>query len=246
MSAMESPCILVCSIDLKTGYCFGCGRTREEIGAWTLYSPEKRREIMAQLPEGWKAWNASRAAKRAAAAWPANAAEDRPGQAETMNPFAFIVFGILGAGLLILVFNGNDGTIGPMTDDQFARTIYLGLFGARAGRRPVRLGPALRQMARQAGIWIAIIVMLVVGYEYRFELQESGGARDIRPDARPAITQTSVNGDLSVTIQRRGRHFEVVGAVNGSPAAIPRRYRRVDHRADGDECAQGRHRPGRR
>lgn len=47
---MESPCILVCSIDLKTGYCFGCGRTREEIAGWTLYSPEQRSEIMAGLP----------------------------------------------------------------------------------------------------------------------------------------------------------------------------------------------------
>jgi predicted Fe-S protein YdhL (DUF1289 family) len=48
---MESPCILVCSIDDKTGYCFGCGRTREEIGAWTTYSGEERREIMAILPQ---------------------------------------------------------------------------------------------------------------------------------------------------------------------------------------------------
>ncbi|MAS06294.1 MAG: DUF1289 domain-containing protein [Ahrensia sp.] len=48
---MESPCILVCSIDLETGYCFGCGRTRDEISGWTLYSPEQRREIMAGLPE---------------------------------------------------------------------------------------------------------------------------------------------------------------------------------------------------
>ena len=47
---MESPCILVCSIDLKTGYCFGCGRPREQISGWTLYSPEQRSEIMAGLP----------------------------------------------------------------------------------------------------------------------------------------------------------------------------------------------------
>lgn len=50
MTAIESPCILVCSIDEKTGFCFGCGRTRNEIGAWTLYSPEQRRAIMAELP----------------------------------------------------------------------------------------------------------------------------------------------------------------------------------------------------
>jgi uncharacterized protein len=50
MTDIESPCILVCSIDMATGFCFGCGRTREEIGAWTLYTPERRRAVMAELP----------------------------------------------------------------------------------------------------------------------------------------------------------------------------------------------------
>lgn len=50
MTAIESPCILVCSIDMKTGYCFGCGRTREEIGAWLTMTPEARRMVMAALP----------------------------------------------------------------------------------------------------------------------------------------------------------------------------------------------------
>lgn len=47
---MESPCILVCSIDDKTGYCFGCGRTRDEIAGWMGYSGTERRAIMADLP----------------------------------------------------------------------------------------------------------------------------------------------------------------------------------------------------
>lgn len=47
---MISPCILVCSIDMKTGYCFGCGRTREEIAAWMDYSDTERRELMETLP----------------------------------------------------------------------------------------------------------------------------------------------------------------------------------------------------
>lgn len=50
MDAIESPCILVCSIDMKTGYCFGCGRTREEISAWLTMTPETRRAVMAELP----------------------------------------------------------------------------------------------------------------------------------------------------------------------------------------------------
>lgn len=50
MTAIESPCILVCSIDMKTGYCFGCGRTRDEIAAWMAMSSEARREVIGQLP----------------------------------------------------------------------------------------------------------------------------------------------------------------------------------------------------
>lgn len=50
MTAIESPCILVCSIDLKTGYCFGCGRTRDEIGSWLTMSDDERRAVLSELP----------------------------------------------------------------------------------------------------------------------------------------------------------------------------------------------------
>jgi predicted Fe-S protein YdhL (DUF1289 family) len=47
---IESPCILVCSIDDRTGFCFGCGRTRAEIGDWITMTPAERRAVTAQLP----------------------------------------------------------------------------------------------------------------------------------------------------------------------------------------------------
>ena len=68
-----------------------------------------------------------------------------------MNAFAFVIFGILGAALLILVFNGNDGTIGPMTDDQFAGTVYLGLLGTVIAAALFASGQRFGAMARQAG-----------------------------------------------------------------------------------------------
>lgn len=46
---MISPCILICSIDMKTGYCFGCGRTRDEIAGWIDYSDAERQSIMDTL-----------------------------------------------------------------------------------------------------------------------------------------------------------------------------------------------------
>lgn len=47
---MESPCILVCSIDDKTGFCFGCGRTRDEIAGWIGMTDTERRMVMGVLP----------------------------------------------------------------------------------------------------------------------------------------------------------------------------------------------------
>jgi hypothetical protein len=35
---------------MKSGHCFGCGRTRDEIAAWTMYTDERRKEIMQELP----------------------------------------------------------------------------------------------------------------------------------------------------------------------------------------------------
>lgn len=48
--SIESPCISLCAIDPRSGYCFGCGRTGEEIGAWIAFSPEQRRAVMDTLP----------------------------------------------------------------------------------------------------------------------------------------------------------------------------------------------------
>ena len=35
---------------MKTGYCFGCGRTRDEIGDWMTMTPGERRAVMEILP----------------------------------------------------------------------------------------------------------------------------------------------------------------------------------------------------
>lgn len=47
---IDSPCVLICSVDKESDRCFGCGRSRDEIARWALYSKAERDEIMAQLP----------------------------------------------------------------------------------------------------------------------------------------------------------------------------------------------------
>jgi predicted Fe-S protein YdhL (DUF1289 family) len=48
---IESPCKLICEIDITSAQCKGCGRTREEIAMWTRYSDVQRQFIMTELKE---------------------------------------------------------------------------------------------------------------------------------------------------------------------------------------------------
>jgi len=50
IDAIESPCVQICRLD-ERGICIGCFRTAEEISHWLSYSAERRKEIIATLPD---------------------------------------------------------------------------------------------------------------------------------------------------------------------------------------------------
>ena len=39
---IESPCRQICTLDISSGVCMGCGRTRSDIAQWTQYSKAQR------------------------------------------------------------------------------------------------------------------------------------------------------------------------------------------------------------
>ncbi|MCS0493943.1 DUF1289 domain-containing protein [Ancylobacter sp. MQZ15Z-1] len=72
-TTVSTPCVATCTLDAGGRICIGCGRTIEEIGAWSRMSESERRAVMARLA-------ASRAADAAATARaPARPARMREG-----------------------------------------------------------------------------------------------------------------------------------------------------------------------
>ena len=45
---MESPCVKICTYDPARGLCLGCGRTLEEISAWSAMTEDERRAATAK------------------------------------------------------------------------------------------------------------------------------------------------------------------------------------------------------
>ncbi|MEO9969578.1 MAG: DUF1289 domain-containing protein [Hyphomonadaceae bacterium] len=50
-AAITSPCIKVCAVDGRTGFCLGCGRTMAEIGNWVKLGTEGRDAVLETLPD---------------------------------------------------------------------------------------------------------------------------------------------------------------------------------------------------
>jgi hypothetical protein len=46
----DSPCINVCVVDLDTGHCIGCGRSRTEIAGWARFDSDEKARIVSGLP----------------------------------------------------------------------------------------------------------------------------------------------------------------------------------------------------
>ncbi|MBW6528484.1 DUF1289 domain-containing protein [Sphingomonas sp. RHCKR7] len=47
---MRSPCVELCGFDARTGWCQGCGRTREEVRRWRNLRPGDARRVASDLP----------------------------------------------------------------------------------------------------------------------------------------------------------------------------------------------------
>lgn len=48
---VPSPCISLCRIDARTGWCEGCGRTLDEISGWSAASDTERRAVLQRIAQ---------------------------------------------------------------------------------------------------------------------------------------------------------------------------------------------------
>ncbi|HWK15317.1 MAG TPA: hypothetical protein VNS02_13035 [Rhizobiaceae bacterium] len=88
-------------------------------------------------------------------------------------PFLWVALGIMALGLVVLFAVGNDGSVLGLSSSSFARLIYLGALLTVIGSVLIR-GRPRGNLLGPATIWIAIILVLVLAYQYRHLLGFSG------------------------------------------------------------------------
>lgn len=138
-----------------------------------------------------------------------------------MPRLIWIVLGVLALGLIALFASGDSGTVLGMEDDSFARLIYLGVFGAVVGAGVLGSGLRFGHVVRTMAVWLLIILALVAGYQYRYELQDvaSRVTAGLIPGSPLSITDS--DGRISVVLEKMANgHFEVRAQVNGIPIQV--------------------------
>jgi aspartyl protease family protein len=128
-----------------------------------------------------------------------------------------LILGALGATLVLLLVNNERGSTFGIANDAFARIAMLGVLAAVLAAGVMRRGMKFQDTARQAAVWLVLLIALVASYQYRFELQNI--ASRVTAGLIPSRPQTAFGADgaLRVTIGKASNgHFEADGAVNGA------------------------------
>jgi aspartyl protease family protein len=131
--------------------------------------------------------------------------------------FAFLLVGLLIAGLIIILARHGQGTVGPLSTNDFGSLVYkIAIL--------VFLGAAALAMFRQRFtqaiaatlLWGVVGFALVVGYTYRFELHEVAN----RVEAELIPGHVISHGRHVEVARTSGGDFAISAQINGAPVAM--------------------------
>ncbi|MFC3722103.1 MAG: TIGR02281 family clan AA aspartic protease [Neoaquamicrobium sediminum] len=130
----------------------------------------------------------------------------------------WIVLGVLAVGLILLLASGDSGTVFGFEDEAFARTLYLGVLGAVIAAGIVGSGIRLSHAVRTGAIWLLIILLLMGGYQYRYELQDIASRVTAGLIPGSPLSVSDADGRAAVMLDRLSNgHFEVRAQIDGTP-----------------------------
>jgi aspartyl protease family protein len=133
-----------------------------------------------------------------------------------MQRVFWIAIAILAVGLIALVAAGSGGDVLGMDADRFGNLVYLSALGTVIGAGILLSGQRFGRTVRTLAVWLLVILALMAGYEYRYELQDvasrvSGGRIPGSP-----LSVTDGDGRAIVTLQKRmDGHFDANVSING-------------------------------
>ena len=133
-----------------------------------------------------------------------------------MGRFFWIIIGIAGLVLIALIVSGDTGKTLGFESGQFASASIMALWALLIGGAAFGGGVKFGDTIKQLSIWVLIIVSLMGGYVFRYDLQDIGSRMTGGIIPGSPISTMNDNGRTVVTLIRSDNgHFEATADVNG-------------------------------
>jgi len=133
----------------------------------------------------------------------------------------WIILAVLGVGLVLLLASGDSGTVLGLADGQFAQLIYLGAIALAISSFVLFSGRRLGSTLRGLAAWALILLALVTGYQYRYELQDIANRMTAGLVPASPISMTDADGRAMVSLDKLANgHFEVRATLDGHPVRL--------------------------
>lgn len=138
-----------------------------------------------------------------------------------MSRLFWLAMILIGGGLAWLLITGESGAPFGLSGDQLARTLYLGVLGLVIAAGIVGSGIGLRGTARAMVLWAGVFLLMIGGYQYRYELQDVASRLTAGLIPGSPLSIVDAEGRVSVALERgRDGHFLARGSVNGTPVTM--------------------------
>lgn len=134
-----------------------------------------------------------------------------------MNRTLWIILAVIGAGMVVLMLNNEAGSTFGIANDDFGQLVWLGVLAAVIGVGVLRSGRSLGSLAKNFGGWVAIVLVLIAGYQYRYELQDFANrvSAGLIPGSPLALSEQDGRATITLNKSLNG-HFEARIQVNGA------------------------------
>jgi aspartyl protease family protein len=152
------------------------------------------------------------------------------GQIDVRQRLLLLLILALVIAILIVLANQGTGTVGPLSTHDFSSLAYrIGLLVFIAGTLVTLFRERFSQAITAAILWIAVGLVLVVGYSYRFELHQVADrvlaelvpGRVISQGRTVAVARTD-GGDFAINAEINGARVDMVLDTGASSVVLTR------------------------
>lgn len=134
-----------------------------------------------------------------------------------MSRLFWIAIAIIGGGVILLIANDDAGQTFGIENDAFGRTLYLSVWVLVVGAGILASGMRLGSVARNLAIWLLVMLVLVAGYQYRYELQDITSRLTAGLVPGSPVSLVDSEGRETVLLEKAGNgHFELRATVDGA------------------------------